>query len=346
MNAALRICPFDPSSATSSAQRSAIRDLVVQPSSPWFSEVERRHFEGALNGEFASVAHDRFWIAWNGAEPIAHVYFGTAAGAPETGILAFVITAPAHRGRGIGSQLLREALDDFVAMGGECMQLATANPTARRLYENCGFRDYSGHIMRYLAVPDRWENFDRRYFANVGPAHVRAGHWGDSARITMLYTSSHAWFVRDYLERLYNHPAIPQTRCASILPALMTASGADDAAHAATGGLWVLENTGRRIVGAATLRTLDQPAQAQAPVLDFLLAPGYLRDAPLLLAAAIEAARLQGARIVRACVAECDREKADALRDAGFRHEATLAGQLCAGDDQFDLHVYVLVPDW
>lgn len=337
----LVIEPFDPGAAASSAERAAIHDLIVQPAAPWFSEVERRHLEGALSGEFGSVACDRFWIARIGAEPVANVYFSSAPGAPEIGLLAFAITAPAYRGRGIAGSLLREALVDFVAMGGACMHLATDNPAAHRVYESCGFRDYQGHIMRFLAPTGGWEGFDQLYFENAGPAQVRRAHWGDLARVTMLYVAPHSWFVRDYAERLYNHPAITQTRCASILPALMISTTERPArANHAIGGLWVLENPARRLVGAATVTPPDLSAQAHAPAIDFLVAPAYLGQAPDLLAAALDACRSGGAERVRSWVAACDHEKIDILRQVGFRHEATLADQLKAGRDRFDLHIY------
>lgn len=80
----------------------------------------------------------------------------------------------------------------------------------------------------------------------------------------------------------------------------------------------------------------------QSPVLDFLMAPEYRGDAGLLLGTAVDTARSRGARLVRACMAGCDRGKAAVVLEAGFRREATLAGQLAAGADCFDLHIYVL----
>lgn len=341
MDTVTRIEPFDPGPAASAAERAALRDLIVQPSEPWFSEVERRHLEGALSGEFEGVACDRFWIARIGAEPAASVYFSSAAGAPEIGLLGFAITAPAYRGRGIAGSLLRAALADFVARGGACMLLATDNPSAHRIYERCGFRDYQGHVMRFLTPAGGWEGFDQRYFANAGPAQIRRAHWGDLARITLLYVAPHRWLVRDYAERLYNHPAMPQNRCASILPALMINTTERPAqAGLDTGGLWVLENPARRLVGAATVTPPDLSAQAHAPIIDFLVAPAYLGQAPELLAAALAAGRSGGAECVRGCVAACDHDKIEILRQVGFHHEATLAGQLKAGCDRFDLRIY------
>jgi GNAT superfamily N-acetyltransferase len=340
MDIVTRIERFIPDPTASPDQRAALRDLIVQPVAPWFSEAERRHVEGALSAEFGTVARDRFWVAWAGAEPVANVYFSTAAGAPEIGLLGFVITSPAYRGRGIGGALLREALADFVAAGGVCMHLATGNMTAHRLYERCGFRDYNGHVMRYLATGD-WEGFDRAYLAACGPGQIRRVHWGDAARITMLYVAPHPWFVRDYAERLYNHAAITQTRCASIVPALMiNTTERPGAAGLATGGFWVMENPARRLVAAATVTPPDFTGRAHAPIVDFLVAPDYLSQAPELLHVALAASRSGGAECALCCVAECDRSKIAVLRQVGFRHEAALTGQFKAGRDRFDLHVY------
>jgi GNAT superfamily N-acetyltransferase len=340
MDIVTRIEPFHPDPDASPREHAALRDLILQPGAPWFSEAERRHVEGALCGEFVDVACDRFWVAWAGEEPVANVYFSTAAGVPEIGLLGFAITAPPYRGRGIGRLLLREALADFVAAGGVCMHLATANPAAHHLYQGCGFRDYNGHIMRYLAAGE-WEGFDRAYFTDCGPGLVRRGHWGDAARITMLYVAPHQWFVRDFAERLYNHPAIPMTRCASILPAMLI-NTTERPAHAGltTGGFWVLENRARRLVAAATVTPPDLVAQAHAPLIDFVVAPAYLSQAPELLTVALSDSRSGGAECTHCCVAACDREKIDILQQVGFRHAAALAGQLKAGYDRFDLHVY------
>ena len=196
MNAAPSICPFDPASATSSAQRSAIRNLVVQPSEPWFSEAERRISRarsmassrlsprtgsgslGRRRTHRPRILQHRGWSARD--RPVGLRDHCACASRPRHWLLA----APGGAGR-------------FRGLGGGRMQLATANPGARRLYESCGFRDYSGHIMRYLARPAA----GRISTGAISPTWGRrslAGHWGDSARITMLYTSSHPWFVRDY----------------------------------------------------------------------------------------------------------------------------------------------------
>ncbi len=313
----------------------AVHDLILQPRALWFSAAERRHLDGALRGTHAEVARDCFFVGWIGDEPVGSAYYGTAASTPEIGLLAYVITEAAHRGRGICTILTRAAVSHFVDAGGVCLHLGTSNPIARNIYEGCGFRDYNGHVMRYLGPNESGDSFDAAYFAWAGAARVRRGHWGDLARVGMLYVAPHRWLIKDYPQRIYSHPAILHQRCGSILPSMMVN------ATGGKGGLWVLENPAGRIVGTATATRLDNEAQGHAPVLDFLTAPSYVDQAANLLLAATKAQSAAGAEQVRVFIASCDDEKAGLARDVGFQHEATLAGQIQAGTDRHDLDIYV-----
>jgi hypothetical protein len=168
----------------------------------------------------------------------------------------------------------------------------------------------------------------------VGPAEVRPGHWGDLARIAMLYLVPHPWFVRDYPERLFCHPAVVQTRCGSILPSMMINTTQRN------GGLWILENPEHRVVGAATLTRLDGTVQSHAPILDFHVAPTYLYQADDLLKQALAECRDVEIKSLRVFLASCDREKVEVVKRLGFHHEATLEAQFRAGDDFHDLQIY------
>ena len=330
----LRVEQLVPGAKEPDGKIKAIRDLILQPRKPWISEVERAYVEGALEGCFKGVARDSIFVGWVSDEPVGNVHYSTAASTPEIGALGFVITAPAHCGKGISSILTQMATRNFVAAGGVCMHLGTGNPVAHRIYQRCGFKDYSGHVMRYLAPDETWEDFDDTYFSDLGPAEVRPGHWGDQARVAMLYLAPHPWFVRDYPERLFCHPAVVQTRCGSILPSMMVN------ATQRNGGLWILENPAHRVVGAATLTRLDETAQSHAPILDFLIAPAYFHQAHDLLTPALSEHRGAEIKQLRVFLASCDNEKAEILQRLGFYREATLAAQFRAGDDHHDLQIY------
>jgi GNAT superfamily N-acetyltransferase len=332
---ALRVSAIPAATYLSQPRFDAIRDLIVQPRTPWFSTAERKYLDGALRGTFEGMAHSRFLVGWLGHKPVANVYYGTAAGLPDTGLLAYVITESAHRGKGISTVLAQTAVDRFLSEGGICLYLGTSNPVARNIYQQCGFQAYNGHVMRFLRSDEDGDKFDADYFAWAGAAEVRRGHWGDLARVGALYVSPHRWFIKDYPQRIYSHPAIVHQRCGSILPGMMVNATEYD------GELWVLENPAGRIVGAATASRWDGEAQGHAPVLDFLVAPSYRRQAAELLQAHLEALSAAGAEKVQLYTASCDAEKADLARSVGFCHEATLMDQLRAGQDRYDLDILV-----
>jgi GNAT superfamily N-acetyltransferase len=331
----LRVGLHSPGVIMPQANVEAVYELIVQPRKPWFSGAERKHLEAALGGMLKDTARDYFFVGTIGDEPVGNVYYGTRSGLLQIGLLAYVITKPGHRGRGICTILTRVALDHFLDAGGRCMQLGTGNRSARHIYERCGFRDYNGHVMRYLGPNEAWRSFDADYFAWAGPAKVRRGGWADLAGVGMLYAAHHHWFIKDYPQRIYSHPAIVHKRCGSILPSMMVNATENN------GGLWVLENPAARIVGSATVTLLDGDAQKHVPVLDFLVVPSYMHQADDLLLAVIARHRDARGGRVRLCVASCDDEKAGLARKVGFQHEATLEGQLQAGRDCYDLDIYV-----
>jgi len=328
---------YQPGATSMPAERlDALWELVVRPREPWFSHGEQECFTRGLRGRLTAVGTDRFYSAWIAGRPVAHATLSTAAGWPQVGAVGYVITEPAFRGRGLCPRLMQRMMADFRAGGGQCALLCTGNPVAHAIYVRAGFRDYNGHVMRYLAAPADALAFERDYFAKHGPAVVRAGHWGDTARIAWLYALPGDWFIKDYGEALYDHPAIILGRCGSILPAMMLN------VEERRGGLWVLETGDGRLVGAARLTLGDAVAQLKAPMLDFLVVPAYRDQTADLLRVAVDAAGASGAEVVRACLASCDCEKAEIVQGLAFRLEATLAGQFAAGDDRFDLNTYVL----
>jgi GNAT superfamily N-acetyltransferase len=58
-------------------------------------------------------------------------------------ITAFYV-APEFRGKGVGSSLLRAAIEDALDKGALGVETSTANPDARRLYEKYFFKQFMG----------------------------------------------------------------------------------------------------------------------------------------------------------------------------------------------------------
>ena len=308
--------------------------MVIRPHDPWISRVETIFFNRILAGKLAGTNADQSYSVWIDERPAAHAAMLRARDNEQVGLVSFVMTDPGFRGMGLSSLLMERLMDDFWADGGQYALLGTANPVAHAIYTRYGFRDYNGHVMRYVSDIVQADDVDADYFANSGPATARAGHWGDGARVGWLYAKQSEWLVKDYMEALYGHPDIEHARCGSVLPSMMLN------VEERGGGLWVLETQERRLVGAATLTYFDRAGQATAPVVDLLVVPAYLDRADDLLHGAIGAAETAGARHVRAYLASCDVGKQAIVDALGFRQEASLAGQFAAGKDTYDLLIY------
>ena len=115
----------------------------------------------------------------------------------DVGTLQFVSAEERFRRRGVASALVGALIRHFTAQGGRALYLCTTNPVAGHLYESHGFRYHVGDGMRYLA-PDA-DDFDRRWFA-AGRAAIRDAHWGDLARLCVLYNHPDPpWLIKDSL---------------------------------------------------------------------------------------------------------------------------------------------------
>ena len=160
----------------------------------------------------------------------------------DVGAVEFVSTEERFRRRGVASALLGTLVGHFTARGGRALYLCTDNPVAGHLYERHGFRYHVGDGMRYLA-PDA-ADFDRRWFAAGGAATIRDAHWGDLARLCVLYNHPDpAWLIKDPLSAAFRDTRY-ESHFVRVLRQL----------EAGRGAFLVLEASGSRVVGAAAFR--------------------------------------------------------------------------------------------
>ena len=287
------------------AERAAIEDFIVQPQAPWFSAGEQAFVRRALAGEFAATAEDYFFLLSVGGRFVSHAWFPVSRRNPEIGVLGYVLTDAAHRGRGHAARVGAALLERFREEGGVAMYLGTGNPTAHRGYERQGFKDYNGHVMRWLADPQGEAEFDSGYFAPGGLLSLRPAEWGDLAPATALYTTTATWVARDVTEGIFLPAGGEQLRCVSIYVALMLRS------EQLGNRMDVIETAARRVVGC-----LSQLAGgAGGPdELELMLHPAFAESAAPLLRA-----RLSGAPALVCHAAPEDGVKRGLLRALGFR---------------------------
>jgi GNAT superfamily N-acetyltransferase len=324
---------YQPGFTEPPAPLEEIRDLIVQPRQPWFGPADREEVERSLWGKLADTSQDFYFLGRIASQYVGGVWYQVSCRTPEVGAFGYTFSDPAHRGKGISYLLCAAAVEHFRERGGLCLYLGTGNPTAHRVYEKCGFRDYNGRVMRYAPPSREPEALDTQLFGHCGPAQIRPVEWGDAGMMNALYAAPYPWLIRDYGLRSFSHPAVLQTRC-HIFPEIMLRVEAEG------GACLALENPRNRLVGAAILTRGDPRVEQHVGALDFIVQPGYLAQAPQLLSALTEAAGARGCRVVQAHLASCDRDKQQAAKQAGFHREAVLAGRLLAADRGYDLEVW------
>ena len=283
-----------------------------------------------LAGELAGTSIDRFVIGEVDGVYAGSMMYCMPRDTRDLALLEMVWTHPEYRRRGIARILLRHALADFRLMGGVAISLCTTNPVAYAMYLQEGFVPLLGDGMRYVAPPHDPRRFDTEYFADHGPARIRPGTWGDTARVSTLYNLPEPdWLIKDYPRRVFRDMRYESHYVRVWKPA--------SEGH---GLVLVLENPLRRVVGIVSVVEVESFYEQHVSTIDFWCCPAYWVQMPELLAAAVQRANDQGAEIVQAYIADCDLEKQHVLQATGFTESARLRGRLRVRDLRHDLLIY------
>ncbi len=289
-----------------------VRDLIRQPQQPWFSDGENTLLNRSVSGdEFPGIGRVYLIVARLDGEPVGTAWYQTGDERGEVGACAFVFTHPSYRGLGIANAVMSRLVSHFGERGGRAVYLGTSEPRAREVYKRVGFRVYNGVVMRQTGEKTDDRSFDEEFFSNVGDARMRDGTWGDLARLTALYSYPHPWFIKDYGEKLYSHPTLPQKRALSVPISLFLR------AEEGSNRLFVMENPKGRLVGAMSV--YRSGAASGGLSLDFLVVPSYLDQTQVLLEEGCRVARGLGGGPIEAFVSDLDLGKKEPLSNLGFQ---------------------------
>ncbi len=310
-------------------ENAAVRDFIVQPDQPWFSIAEREWLWHVLRGDFTGSSFDAVFVGRLDGRIAGALWYATHVNAPAVGVFGYVLTEPAHRGKGVSSALTSIAVRHFLDRGGRLLYLGTGNPIAHHIYEKCGFRDYNGHVMRLSASPGEPAALDVGYFCARDDVNVRRAVPGDYARLTALYVSPDTWFTRDFREGLFNDPTHPQVRCNSCWAAIALRSRSPSDAQ------FVMETASGAIVGIATQTQGGAPPVKHQSEVELLVYPGYYKQAGKLISRLIEHARRVGIETLVCLTASCDEDKIRILTDMNFGVAAVIEDYFRVGTDRF-----------
>jgi len=295
-----------------------IDSFVVLPAAPETPVKDKLRLEGiyrlfsrTLRGEFAATGDDYFFLLAKDGRYIGHAAYSVGHRNPAIGILNFVLTAPEWRGRGLATDLSRALMQHFRERGGQAMYLGHSGPVARGVYERCGFRDYHGRAMRWLAEGSFAGDFDRTYFAPTADLTLRPVEWGDGAMATCLFTIPDPWVVRDFTDGTFCRPNVEWVRSTSIFYALYGRS------EQPGNPMHVIQAGPNRVVGCVSLLAGPDPSES---LLEFMLHPNIAPSAPDLFRG-----HLSGRKNLICYAAPDDATRRSVLESLGFGRQAALA---------------------
>jgi GNAT superfamily N-acetyltransferase len=129
-------------------RRAAKRDAVVVDSllSEWF---DWKPDSGRLESINKAITGRELLVAEDDSRVIGFIHYvlhgDIIDGGRNSFITAFYVS-PAHRGKGVGTLLLTEAIGDSLAMGAVGVETSTTHASAKKLYEKHYFKQTTGDI--------------------------------------------------------------------------------------------------------------------------------------------------------------------------------------------------------
>ena len=133
---------------------------------------------------------------------------------PILGGVSGVATAPDLRRSGIGTEVCRQATEDFQINGGQGVFLGTGNPEAARIYHRLGWRKLAGSaVMANITGGETPEAFLVDYFREKSETNIISATPEIRLAMIPLLHSPHDWQILDANTSMYSTRYSIQTSC-------------------------------------------------------------------------------------------------------------------------------------
>ena len=153
---------------------------------------------GVFLGDEADYNRHVVFLERDGGDLIGTCGMMTPRENPRLAGIGEVATRLSYRGRGIANRLCSQALDEFLAQGGEAVFLGTENPDAARIYCRLGWRRIAGStVWTNVATGDSPEEYLVDYFRAASPVKIVLGDASLRVPMIPLLLSTHEWQVLD-----------------------------------------------------------------------------------------------------------------------------------------------------
>ena len=284
--------------------------------------------EDLLGGALTEWLYTPYFVGEIEDQVVGSLSYYVATDRRDVGVIEFVATDEHHRNKGIGSFLMKAAIERFRQDDGKALYLCTTNPIAGHLYERHGFRYHVGDGMRYLAPGA--DDFDQTRWVYGGTATVRDATWGDLPELSALYNHPEpGWLLKDPLTQTY-----AEMRYESHFVKLMRRI------EDGQGGYLVLEGPAGVVVGAAAFERVGTFYEQHVATMSFRVVPAYQAETDELLQRTVAEALQIGVRTLQVSIAACDEDMAELAGIAGFVEVARLKDRLRVDDGWMDVMVF------
>jgi len=271
-----------------------------------------RGIKQRLDGHYVEHCVDRYFVGEIAGEIVGQVWYGLPRHGTGVGNFGHVYTEPAHRRKGIATELVRATVADFGQQTDAVCLLCSAGPDPAKVYRRFGFEFVSAGAHRgpmallNKRVARSFANLDEQYFAPGLAVRVRQGHIGDRHDCDKMLAFSRG--MSELRQRW--HTAFVAHEVPTFIDAIFAA---EDGRGIAT----VMHNSDGCILGDAFVLSTGSPFEAGFKVMDFVIHPNYLAHAAFFARETIRLASAAGIPEMHAFVAACDEEKLAALLAAG-----------------------------
>ena len=180
----------------------------------WRTEWKRGDFDwvSSLSGDYAETLRLSVVTGREAGRLAVTATAVTREGGGEIGLISSVMTADAHRGRGLGAEATERAVAEAQRLGASVAYLGT-NTWPRNVYQKIGFEKWNGIVMRRALVTGTPP--EEKIFAPGQAVTVREAQWGDAPAFVALVLQPLGTTLLSLRRSLVSPRFAPMRRCVS-----------------------------------------------------------------------------------------------------------------------------------
>lgn len=223
--------------------------------------------------------------------------------------LGEVATTPEYRGHGIASTLCKDALTDFIGLGGRALFLGTENPKAEKVYGRLGWQRINGsQVWVNLSGCNSVDEFYKDYFKADSSIRIVKGNATHRIPLIPLVVYPHKSKMLDCNTAMFSTTHTIQKSCMRLYPYYRNHEENPNS-------IWLCaENRKASLIGLSTAVKKDGNY-----IVDGFVHPSYKKTLPELITEACRIIEQKNGCKIRAFAGKKDTEKLKVFIQLGFK---------------------------